>query len=133
MKNRNKIFLIIVTLSLILPLGLSPEPVRIFENLYAETSPLPPSLPDRVGLKMVAFFVTEDEGGLSLSVALYDDAQTKREVDYMELYNDEGDLLLVSWIDHHGIKRLAVERGLLEEEDGELDRGLVFFTVGTPL
>jgi hypothetical protein len=133
MKNRNLLSLIIMGLSLILPFSLSPEPMEVFKSLHAETSPLPPSMPDRSEMNLVAFFATAEEGGFALSVALYDDPRTKWEVDYMELYDDEWDPLLISWIDRHGIVRLAVDRGLLEEESPELEGVLVFLTRGTPL
>jgi len=50
-------------------------------------------------------------------VAAYDDPTTKRPADYWELYNSTGDLLGVGWFDRFGIQRLAVDRGLLEDED----------------
>lgn len=50
-------------------------------------------------------------------MAVYDDAATKRPADYLELYNNAGGLLAVSWFDEFGIQRMAVDRALLEQRD----------------
>jgi hypothetical protein len=42
---------------------------------------------------------------------------TERPADYWELYDQEGNLLAVSWFDRFGIRRTAVDRGILENED----------------
>ncbi len=48
---------------------------------------------------------------------VYDDVTTERPADYWELYDKQGNLLAVSWFDRFGIRRTAVERGILENED----------------
>jgi hypothetical protein len=48
---------------------------------------------------------------------IYDDAITERPADYFEFYDDQGSLLAVSWFDKFGIRRIAVDRGILEEQD----------------
>ena len=133
MKNRHIIFFIIMNLAMILPLGLSPEPVAVFENLHAETGGVSPALPERSEMNLVIFITASPEEGFTFSLALYDDPGTRWEVDYMELYDEEGELFLISWIDQYGIKRLAVDRGLLEQETSELQGVLVFLPQGTPL
>ena len=50
-------------------------------------------------------------------VAIYDDPTTQRSADYLELYNNAGDLVAVGWFDRFGIERMAVDRGLLEDRD----------------
>jgi hypothetical protein len=42
---------------------------------------------------------------------------TERPVDYWEIYNQEGELVAVSWFDRLGIRKTAVDRGLVEEKD----------------
>jgi hypothetical protein len=42
---------------------------------------------------------------------------SKRPVDYLELYDKKGDLLMVSWFDRFGIQRAAVDRGIVEQKD----------------
>jgi hypothetical protein len=51
------------------------------------------------------------------AVTVYDDATTERPVDYWELYDSEGDLLAARWFDRLGIKRTAVDRGVLDRAD----------------
>jgi hypothetical protein len=50
-------------------------------------------------------------------VFVYDDPTTKRPADYFEVYDNPGDLIAVGWFDRFGIQRMAVDRGLLEDED----------------
>jgi len=57
-------------------------------------------------------------------VVVYDDPTTQRSVDYIELYNNAGNLVAVEWFDSYGIERMAVDRGLLEDRD-ELEGVLV--------
>jgi hypothetical protein len=47
---------------------------------------------------------------------IYDDAITERPADYFEFYDDEGSLLAVGWFDKFGVQRIAVDRGILEEQ-----------------
>jgi hypothetical protein len=42
---------------------------------------------------------------------------TERPADYWELYNNQGSLVAVSWFDKFGIRRTAVDRGIVEEQD----------------
>ena len=48
---------------------------------------------------------------------IYDDVTTDRPTDYWELYNNQGSLVAVSWFDQFGIRRTAIDRGIVEEED----------------
>ena len=59
------------------------------------------------------------EGELLGMVAAYtyDDVSTDRPTDYWELYDKEGSLVAVSWFDKFGIRRTAVDRGIVEEQD----------------
>jgi hypothetical protein len=50
-------------------------------------------------------------------VTVYDDSTTQRSADYLELYNNAGNLVALSWFDRFGIERMAVDRGLLEDRD----------------
>jgi len=58
------------------------------------------------------------------SVVVYDDPTTQRPADYIELYNNTGNLVAVGWFDRYGIERIAVDRGLLDDRD-ELEGVLV--------
>ena len=48
---------------------------------------------------------------------VYDDVITERPADYWEIYNQDGELLAVSWFDSLGVRRTAVDRGIVEEKD----------------
>src|SRR4249920_2667175 len=65
-------------------------------------------------------------------VAIYDDPTTQRSADYLELYNNAGDLVAVGWFDRFGIERMAVDRGLLEDRD-ELEGVFVVLLDGEAL
>ena len=60
------------------------------------------------------------------ALAIYDDPRTARPEDYIELYDNGGQLVAVGWIDRFGIQRITVDRSLLENRD---DLRGVFVTV----
>lgn len=134
MKVKNKIYFIILGLTFLLLLGgsLHAEPMRVTENLRKEIVLLPPSAPERGQLVLVSFVTITPEAEVIASVATYDDPQTRRSIDYLELYDEAGSLLLVSWIDKFGIHRTAMDRGLLQEEASRLEGVLVLLQEGTP-
>lgn len=111
--------------------GLYAEPMKVTENLRREIVLLPPSAPDKGQLVLVFFVTIVTEAEIIGAMAMYDDPQTERPVDYLELYDGSGGLLLVSWIDRFGIRRTAMDRGLLQEEASELDGILVLLPQGT--
>ena len=126
---------IVMTLALLLmAIGWSAandEPLRVAENLRHESVLMPSGAPERSGLKVVNLTVVDDESdGLGI-VVFSDDARTKREVDYLEVYDLSGDLLLISWIDRFGICQMAADQGLLRDEDPGIDGILVLITDGT--
>ena len=108
------------------------EPLRVAENLRHENVLLPQFTPDRSRLAVTGYALVDDEGDFSIAV-LYDDPQTEREVDYLEVYDRPGDLLLIMWIDRFEIFQAAVDRGLLNEEEPCVDGILVIITEGIPL
>jgi hypothetical protein len=59
-------------------------------------------------------------------LAVYDDPRTARPEDYIELYDNSGQLVAVGWIDRFGIQRISVDRSVLENRD---DLRGVFITV----
>jgi hypothetical protein len=63
----------------------------------------------------------------------YDDPLTKLDLDYLEVYDLGGDLLLVSWIDRFGVCQVAIDRALLNEDERAVDGVLVLITGGTEL
>jgi hypothetical protein len=57
-------------------------------------------------------------GDVKLGTAvLYDDPATRRSADYLELYDGQGELVVVSWFDRFGIQRIAVDRAFVAGEE----------------
>lgn len=109
------------------------QPHRVSENLRHEEVLLPLSAPDKIGMEVQDTVVYVDADGLAGILVFYDDPLTKWELDYVEFYDLEGNLLLVSWIDGRGLCQVAMDRGLLDAEEPAVDGVLVIVAVGTAL
>ncbi len=133
-KTKEKIvFLILSALVLFLSgRSLHAEPMKVTENLRREAVLLPSSAPDKSQLILVSSVRITSEGEVMALLAVYDDPRTKRSMDYLELYDFSGGLLLVSWIDRFGIRRTAMDSGLLQEKASNLEGVLVLLAEGTP-
>jgi len=94
---------------------------------------LPPSAPEKEHLDRLSVLTIAPEAEIIASVGLYDDPETPRPVDYVELYDGAGSLIGVSWLDRHGILRMAVDRGLFEGDPTVLEGVLVLVPQGTSL
>jgi hypothetical protein len=70
-------------------------------------------------IRLVSFDPWVVEGQVLGAVAayVYADVTTERPADYWEIYDKEGDLLAAGWFDRFGIRRTAVDRGIMEKED----------------
>ena len=73
------------------------------------------------------------DSGVAAILIFYDDKTTERDLDYVEVYDIERDLLLLSWIDQMGVCQAAVDRGLLNFNEPEIDGTLVIVGVGREL
>jgi hypothetical protein len=93
---------------------------------------LPASVPEKSRLHPISILPVTVEGKIVGRVAIYDDSTTQRSADYLELYNNTGNLVAVSWFDSSGIERMAVDRGLLEGRD-ELKGIFVVVLDGEPV
>jgi hypothetical protein len=103
------------------------------KNLRQEQVITPPSTPDRNLMAVVQTLTfVEDELGSGVLV-FYDDDLTKWKIDYIELYDLEGNLLVVTWIDRFGACQVAIDQGLLDTDDPSIDGILVILEVGTML
>ncbi len=120
-------------LSLLSSVSTYAETTRATENLRGETVILPVSVPERERLVLVSFLTLTTEAEMIGAMVIYDDPQTEAETDYLELYDKAGGLLSVSWLDPFGIRRPAMDFGLLVGEHSELQGFLVLLTEGTPL
>ena len=120
-----------VLLAGVLGIPLHAETMRVTENLRGETVLLPPSTPNTEQLDLVSFFTITAEADIIAKMAVYyDDPQTRRPVDYLELYDSKGGLLSVSWVDRFGIQRTAMDYGLLQEEASGLEGVLILLLEG---
>lgn len=113
--------------------ALHSEPLRVTENLRKELVLLPALAPDRNQLNQISFITIESEATVISFLASYDDPNTGWALDYVELYDASGGLLLIGWVDNYGIRRLAIDSGLLREPASTLDRVLVLIADGTSL
>jgi hypothetical protein len=109
------------------------EPLRLTENLRNENVLLPHEAPDREQLALIDYDVVgEEDWGVGV-IIFYDDPRTKWELDYIELYDISGDLLVVSWIDRFGVCQVAIDRALMNKDHPAIDGVLVLVTSGTGL
>ena len=77
-------------------------------------------------------WVVEDEIVGTVAAYVYDDVTTERPVDYWEIYDQKGELLAASWFDGHGVRRTAVDRGIVEEKE-QLEGIFVVVLDGDPV
>lgn len=132
MKKWPSFVVVVVTLVLYSDIAMN-QPLKITENLRNEQVLLAPSTPDkgRMALKERRLFF--EDGGAAGVLVFYDDARTKPEIDYIEFFDLEGNLLLVSWIDRSGICQAAMDRGLLDAKNPKVEKVLVIISMGTAL
>ena len=109
------------------------EQFRVVEDLGRELIVLPPSAPERSRLKVLDRVVFVEEGGSAGVLIYYDDIRTKPDIDYIEVYDVEGRLLLVSWLDRFGVCQVAMDRGLLDADDPTLEGVFVMIALGMAL
>lgn len=108
------------------------ETIRVAENLRGETVILPSSAPETDRFILVSFVTIGREAEVLAAMAVYDNPQTTRPVDYLEFYDGVGNLLQASWLDKFGIRRIAVDRGLLQEEASGFEGVLILILEGIP-
>jgi len=106
---------------------------KFMKDLRGETVLLPPSAPERERLNLVSFVNVISDMEVVGAIALYDDPRTRAKTDYVELYDETGGLVSVSWLDPFGIRRTAMDSGLLAGEPSELQGLLVLLLEGTHL
>jgi len=133
MKEKKKIYFVIFGFCLLL---ITSQSVHAEEILSTERSivgqvVLPPSVPEKDRFVWLSVFTMAADGEIIAALDLYDDPQTTRPVDYVELYDGSGSLLAVGWLDRLGILRMAVDRGLFQEESEVLEGVFVLVSEGT--
>ena len=68
----------------------------------------------QVTLTMVSLSPLTANGQTVGAIAIYDDPTTPRPVDYLEVFDSGGALVVVNWFDRFGIERLVVDRALVQ-------------------
>jgi hypothetical protein len=107
------------------------------ENLRHEQVALPAGAPDRSRMVITDYAMVWDHNFPLFVIVSYDDLSTRPEVDYTEIYDLYGNLIVIAWTDHYGIYQVAIDEMLLVEDDladGEVlaAKRLVVVTGGTP-
>ena len=125
--------LVIFAAALLLNQKAMTEPLRAVENLRHQQISVPASIPDRNRMVLVDDLMFVEENGVAAILFFYDDVRTERQVDLIECYDLEGNLLLIAWIDRLGICQVAMDRGLLDADDPVVDGTLVTVAVGQEL
>ena len=108
------------------------ESMRVTENLRGGVVLLPPSAPETDRLTLVSFITIVPDAEVLGAIAVYDNPQTTRPVDYLEFYDGVGNLLQASWFDKYGVRRTAVDRALLQEEASGFEGVLTLILEGIP-
>ncbi|HWO43428.1 MAG TPA: hypothetical protein VNO43_16685 [Candidatus Eisenbacteria bacterium] len=116
---KRAIEILVVSLSLLMHLGFARgadagglEP----RNATALTEVAPsPSAFAKERLQLVSFVRILIGGRLAGTLVAYDDNETKRPADYLELYDPDGRIVAIGWFDRFGIERVAIDRAVLEQ------------------
>ena len=114
--------------ALFLSVPVEAEPIRS-DNTPVQQALLPPFGPEQSQLTEVSLSPLVVDGETVGMVSVYDDSTTERPVDFLALYNNAGQLVAVGWFDKFGIQRIAMDRGLLED-NGKLEGVLVLVLDG---
>jgi hypothetical protein len=135
MKEKPKISFLVFSLAFLLLFTetLHADLMKHIENLRGDFVLLPLSAPEKSPLVLASFDTLARRAEIIGALALYDDPRTKRPVDYLELYDRTGALLLISWVDRFGISRTAVDHALLHGDASEPKGVLVLLLEGTLL
>jgi hypothetical protein len=131
MNFRNKMRAITLALvaSLFLSVPVEAEPIQRSDNTPVQQALLPPFGPEQSQLTEVSLSPLVVGGETVGMVSVYDDPTTERPVDFLALYNNAGQLVAVGWFAKFGIQRIAMDRGLLED-NGKLEGVLVLVLDG---
>jgi hypothetical protein len=125
-----KVFVLIV--SLCTQLSFAPPQhaeIRIRDGALARESLVPISGPKEDRLTLILSSRLIVEGKSVGEVLVYDDPTTKRLADYFELYDRTGDLIGIGWFDRFGIRRMILDRSLLDGTD-DFEGVFVFLVEG---
>jgi hypothetical protein len=126
MKDRTmrNVSVLILSACLLLAANAFGDQLRMVNNLRNEDVLVPVSAPNKDDMILLKYTIFTEATGTIRLIAFYDDPKTPRPVDYLEVSDGVGNLLVIGWLDRFGIARTAVDRGLLEE-DGTKVHGIL--------
>jgi hypothetical protein len=105
------------------------QQLKVAENLRHDQVMMPAAAPERSRMAPVDYSMFIEDGAAGILI-YYDERQTKWDVDYVEVYDLLGNLLLVSWTDQTGVCQVAMNRGLLNADEPHVEGTLVVIGVG---
>jgi hypothetical protein len=126
-KNKSKFIILGLIVQLFVFGHATAQPVEVTDN--ASGLAIPDTASKDGFLVPISTVPCIVEGEILGQFTVYDDPTTHRSVDYWELYDNDGDLVAISWFDRFGIERLAIDRGLVDEGD-KLEGAFVVFSDG---
>jgi hypothetical protein len=126
-KNRIKFSILGLIVQLLIFGHANAQPVEVTDN--ASGWEIPDTASKNGFLVPISTVPCIVRGDIVGQFTVYDDPTTERSVDYWELYDNDGDLVAISWFDRFGIERLAIDRGLVDEGD-TLEGAFVVFSDG---
>jgi hypothetical protein len=131
MNFRNKMSAIMLGLAapLFLSVLVEAEPIQSSDNTSVQQAILSAFGPEQSQLTEVSLSPLVVSGETVGMVVVYDDPTTERPVDFLALYDNAGQLVAIGWFDKFGIQRMAMDRGLLED-NGKLEGVLVLVLDG---
>ncbi len=131
MNFRNKMSAIMLGLAapLFLSVPVEAEPIQSSDNTSVQQAILSPFGPEQSQLTEVSLSPLVVSGETVGMVVVYDDPTTERPADFLALYDNAGQLVAIGWFDKFGIQRMAMDRGLLED-NGKLEGVLVLVLDG---
>jgi hypothetical protein len=86
----------------------------------------------RRALNLVRLVPVTNEREIVGMIAIYDNPVTPGPADYLELRDNDGQIVAVEWIDHFGIRRLTLDRGFFDG-NGKFERFFVTLVSGEPI
>lgn len=134
MEARLKPFIALLTLAMLVCIPLTAHSQSMVTGYDGNATGIYDSalLPRTERLKFVSIVQIFAAGHLWGRLVAYDDPTTQRSTDYVELQNDVGDVVAISWFDPFAIARVAVDRALLDDK-AELEGVMVMLVEGDPV
>jgi hypothetical protein len=119
MKRKTKVFVALLSFGTYLGISTTPqaESNQADGSVSARLVVVPAARPEQGSLIPVSVMPLVIAGKTLGKVVSYDDPTTGRPADGFELYDGTGGLVAAGWFDRFGIRRITVDRALIEGGD----------------